>query len=68
MSTNDELKNETANDAKPVLCDVFFEDDELQDDDEQTPPDYYQCMCCGHIQSRSYSCNRCAGPMSECWY
>lgn len=44
-------------------------DDEDDDDDcEETEPDYYSCMCCGNIQQRSYSCNKCAGPMSECWY
>ena len=62
-----EPSTEAGNIAKPLLGDVFCQDDEIEDD-EQTPPDYYSCMCCGNIQNQSYSCKRCAGPMAEGWY
>ena len=49
------------------------EQEDIHDDDEMEVeetlvPDYYQCMCCGNIQSRSYTCNKCAGPMYEGYY
>jgi hypothetical protein len=28
----------------------------------------YERIITGNVQIRSYSCNRCAGPVSECWY
>ncbi len=70
---NKEQKDELLTSAQMaqnhLLCDVNFNDeDEFEEEEEDTPPDYYQCMCCGNVQSRSYSCNKCAGPMSECWY
>ncbi len=64
----DELTTSAQMAQNHLLCDVSFDEDEDFEEDEQSPPDYYQCMCCGNVQSRSYSCNRCAGPMSECWY
>jgi hypothetical protein len=67
---NKEQKDELSTSAQMaqnhLLCDVNDEDDFKYE--ESTPPDYYVCMCCGNVQSHSYSCNKCAGPMSECWY
>jgi hypothetical protein len=61
----DELHTSAQMAQNHLLCDVNDEDDFY---DEDAPPDYYQCMCCGNVQIRPYSCNRCAGPVSECWY
>ncbi len=55
--------------CQQIAYDVIFNEYEDFEDEEQITPDYYECMCCGNVQfSYSYSCTRCAGPMSECWY
>lgn len=55
MSTNDELKNETANDTKPVLCADWRTVDER--------PEYYKLILC-YGYTPFYS-NK---TMAVCWF
>lgn len=43
-------------------------DEEDLDDGQDLTPDYYTCMCCGHVSQSSMDCGKCCGPMAENWY
>jgi len=52
------------------ICGVMprFSDDEDEDEFGDQEPDYYTCMCCGNVQEKGMSCNKCAGPTTESFY
>ena len=55
--------NESGNNTNLLVCPVIIQDDEIEDDYEDTEPDYYTCMCCGNVQPSGIECNRCCGPV-----
>jgi hypothetical protein len=63
MKTETSNTTEIGNNANLLLCPVIIKDDEIEDDYEDTEPDYYTCMCCGNVQQSSIDCNRCCGPV-----
>jgi len=64
---NEEKKEQTTN--KMLHDDSLYEDsNEDETEHEPEPPDYYECMCCGNSQISWDSCNKCCGPMRECWF
>ena len=46
----------------------FSDDEEEEEELEEQEPDYYTCMCCGNVQEKGMSCNKCAGPTTESFY
>ena len=73
MDLIDDVRKGNHVNSENANCAIFdvmprFSDDEDEDEFGDQEPDYYTCMCCGNVQEKGMSCNKCAGPTTESFY